>query len=649
MKALRRITSPGRTLPSLLVSISFSGALAQAQTSLEPFEFATTDDLVAAWRGSANAIVTVTDSVAPTASGKKAMSVQFNFPSSEWATEFVDGPELPAPVSIGSAQYLTFRIKGDPAFTAADFKNLYLYAYDDAGNFGRWGTTVPTTADWQILNFAAATIEKPWNSPALPDLSRILRFAFYQYGSQAAIEPYSATLVFDELTVRDTPLAEVPTTVESTIDGFEYADADALRLQWTGSANTEVGLTESVSPRATGKTAMKLTFHFPSSEWATETAAGTSLAKPIAIGAAQYLTFRIQGDPAFSGADFRYLYLYAYDEAGNFGRWGGPVPTTADWQVVNYGAAAMEKPWDSPALPDLAHIVRFSFFQYGSQAALPPYDATVSIDELMIRNKALTEFPLPAAPRSLVDDFEGYADTTALMSAYAYMNSPATTVTTASLVSPAPQGAKALQLAIDFAAGQYPWGSIRSSVGAPFSLPTNAVVSMRVKGDPALAPVADDGTSFWLSFYDQSGNPTHFVAPAAVVTSGEWTTLQARFADFSNTSTIDVGNLVRWRILVQGWTGTTDSAPLSGSFQVDDVRITTESSTAPSLGITRSGNQLTLSFSGLTAGKSYELRATTDVTQWANATVTTLQANAPTATTTVTPTQAATFYRLVAP
>ncbi|MBL9137812.1 MAG: hypothetical protein JNK85_18225 [Verrucomicrobiales bacterium] len=647
MKAPSFSSFHGSRFAIAVVCISSIASTIHAQTSIESFEYATGDDLVAAWQGSPNAIVSATDKVAPTAIGKMALQVQFNFPSVEWTTEFINGPELPEPVAIGSEQYLSFRIKGDPAFLPADFKNLYLYAYDDAGNFGRWGTAIPTTDVWQIFNFPASAIEKPWNSTELPDLGRIVKFAFYQYGSQAAIEPYTATIAIDELTVRDTPLSEVPTTVESVVEAFEYATDEDLVVAWKGSGNAIVTRSDSVAPRATGKSSMQVEFHFGSSEWATETVTGSPLAAPIAIGSGQYLTLRIKGDPAFAASDFKNFYLYAYDEAGNFGRWGAPVPTTTDWEIFNFNAANIEKPWDSPGLPDLGRIVRFSVFQYGSQAALEPYTATIHLDELMVRNTPLSEFPLPSAPRALIDDFESYSNDTALLDFYSYLNSPATTATTATLATPAPQGSKALQLAIDFAAGQYPWGSVRSPVLQAFSLPTNAVVTVRVKGDPNLASVVDDGTSFWLSFYDKNGQGINYVSDGAVVASGDWTTLEAKFSDFNNTDTVDVGNLVRWRILVQGWTGTAESAPLSATFQVDDIRIGTTAAEPPQLAIARDGSNLVITLGKLVPGKSYELRSTANVAQWPMSGGTTVTATGSTATVPITPGPAATFFKLV--
>ncbi|MCW5559338.1 MAG: hypothetical protein KIT22_16100, partial [Verrucomicrobiae bacterium] len=300
-------------------------SIAGAQTVIETFEYPSSDDLAAAWTGSGGAAVSITDDVAPASEGTTAMKVDFSFPSVEWATEVVSGVELAAPVSIDGSQYVSFRIKGDPAFASADFRNLYLYAYDTSGNFGRWGAAVPTTADWQIFNFQASTIEQPWDSTALPDFSQIIRFSFFQYGSQAAIAEYSASIVVDDLTVRDTPLADAQ-GVEQLVEAFEYADDDALLAAWIPTTGTIASLTNDVSPRASGTKALRLDFTFASQEWSTDTVSGPTLETPVTIGPSQYLVFRIKGDPAFAAADFRNIYLYAYDTDGNFGRWGAAVP-----------------------------------------------------------------------------------------------------------------------------------------------------------------------------------------------------------------------------------------------------------------------------------------------------------------------------------
>jgi hypothetical protein len=318
---------------------------------------------------------------------------------------------------------------------------------------------------------------------------------------------------------------------------------------------------------------MRLDFSFPSLAWTAESVSGPLLSNAVSISPKQYLTFRVKGDPAFAAADFRDLYLYVYDTEGNFGRWGGPVATTDEWKIVNYSAASIARPWNSPALPDLSKIVRFAFTQYGSETAIDAYSASVYIDDIMVRNTPLVEFPAASSPRPLIDDFEGYASDAAMGDFYSIVSSPAATVTTATQATPAPQGSKALKLAIDFSSGQYPWGSVKSAIVAPFSFPTNAVVTLKFKGAPELASVADGGTSFWLSFYDNAGQVMNFISAAAPVFSSDWITIQASLSDFGDISTVDIGNLVQWRILVQGWEGKTDQAAMSAAFYVDDIRI----------------------------------------------------------------------------
>lgn len=629
-----------------MVLCGLCATAACAQTVIYDFEYASEDDLRAEWEASANAAVGLSTDVAAGSAGDQSLRLDFQFPSIEWATETAKGPWLAEVLAADPAQYLSLRLKGDPAFLGADFRTFYLYAYDDAGNFGRWGTAIPTTPDWKVINFQISAIEKPWDAPALPDFTRLARFAFFQYGSQTAIEPYAASIQVDDLSLRDTPLSEDVAGTESVVEAFEYASTDDLVAAWQPSANAVVELSDSVAPRSTGKTSLKATFNFQSIEWATESVRGPELASPLTIAPGQFLTLRIQGDSAFAAADFRSFYLYAYDDSGNFGRWGAPVPTTADWQILNFAANLIEKPWDAPALPDLARIVRFAVFQYGSQAAIEPYTASIHLDDIEVRNAPLTEFPPASAPRSLIDDFEGYTSDESLMAFYGYMNSPATTTTSAGLETPAPQGARALRLAIGFSAGQYPWGSVRSPVVAPFSLPTNAVVSVRFKGDASLASVADAATSFWVTFYDAAGSPIHYSTDAAPVISPEWTQITARFADFRGTDTADVGNLVRWRILVQGWEGTAESAEASGTFVVDDIRVEVPAAERPTLTLTRNGAALVLGMEGLVAGTTYEVRTSSDLRQWSRATE--IQATSSTATWGVTPGGASAFYQVVA-
>lgn len=428
---------------------------------------------------------------------------------------------------------------------------------------------------------------------------------------------------------------------QTLVEGFEYATDDDLLAAWTSSSGAALSVSDSVAPNSAGTHSLRVDFSFGSSEWATETLNSPYLPEDLVIAPDQYLTFRLRGDSQFGVADFRNLYLYAYDADGNFGRWGGPVPTTTNWQVMNYKASTIEKPWNSTSLPDFNHIVRFAFFQYGSQAMLDPYAATIYIDDLSVRNEPLVELPPPAAPRTLIDDFEGYADDAALRSFYSYMNSPAALVTTATLASPAAQGTKALKLAIDFVDGQYPWGSVISPIVAPFSIPSNAIVTLRIKGDPSLSSIADAGTTFWLSFYDGAGRGINFSTPAAPVISSEWTTLQATLAGFWSGATVDTGNLVQWRILVEGWEGTAETTGRSAAFYIDNIRVTVP----PATSVTRSGTGLNLQFSQLVPGLSYELRTTTDFQQWTVAT--TLKPSSTTASWSLTPNQGNAFFQLV--
>ncbi|HRZ55271.1 MAG TPA: hypothetical protein P5525_07430 [Candidatus Paceibacterota bacterium] len=609
---------------------------------VEAFEYADDAALGAAWVPSPNTLVSLSTAVAQLSPGQKALRARLTFPSGEWATQVIQGPDLAAPVSIASTQYVTLRLKGDSAFAAADFRDFYLYAYDGSGNFGRWGTPAPTTADWQVVNFSAGSIAKPWDSPALPDLGNIVRFAIFQYGSEAAIPEYTATVEVDDIMVRHTPLIEVVTS-EYMIDDFEYATEEDLLAAWTASANSFVATSDVVSPESAGQKSMSATFNFPSSAWVVENIRGSSFATPIVIGPKQYVTLRIKGDPAFATTDFQSFFVYAFDASGNFGRWGAPAPATDDWQILNFLAGDIAQPWDSPGLPDLGRIVRMSFFQYGSQAAIEPYTATILVDDLMVRDTPL--FPAPAPLRSLLDDFEGYADTIALEAFYTYQNSPAElTSTAASLLTPAPQGNKGLELGIYFAAGQYPWGSVRSAIVEPFSFPADGVVTLRFKGDPALAGAADAGTSFWLTFYDQAGGAASFVTDGAPVVSGEWTTLEARRSDFSNASAVDFGNLVQWRLLVQAREGTAESEPVYAVFSLDDLRIGTEPAAPPTLSVGRDGSSIVLTASGLTAGKVYRLSSSANLTQWTPGAEVT--ATATTATWTVQPTQNVEFFRV---
>ena len=408
------------------------------------------------------------------------------------------------------------------------------------------------------------------------------------------------------------------------LENFEEYPSDAdLQAVWSPDMSATLTLSSYVAYRSTGTNSMRVDISVPANAWQTTVLNTQPLPAPIAISPTQYLSLRIAGDPQYTNSTFNMIYAYAWDGNGNFGRWGSAVPTTTtNWQVFNFPASSVEVPWNSPGAPDLTNIVQFRFYLYGQNGAPDPanaFTATIYLDELQVRNSPLIEFPPPSPMRAKIDNFEEYADATALLGFYHYVNGAPTTVTTASLETPAPQGTNALKLAIDFGAGQWPWGAVYSAVVAPFSFPTNAVVSLWLKGDPTLAPVADSGTVFYLSFYDQGGNALNFTTPAAPVISSGWTRLQANFNQFWSGAVVDTGNLVQWRVLVEGWMGTADSTALSASFAVDAIQITVP----PVLTVVRNGSALTLQMDSLLPGTTYTLRQTSDFSQW---TTTTIQA-----------------------
>ena len=607
---------------------------AGAQTVIEDFEYPSEEDLLWAWFPQASTL-SLSSWVAPGSKGTHSMRVDRDFGTGLWEAEILTPPPLVTPLVLGADQYLSLRVTGEPQFTNASFQTLFLYAYDSVGNFGRWGSPIPTsTTNWQILNFPAGSILLPWDSPGAPDLADIVQFKLYIFGQgEPAGAPYLATVYIDDLTVRDTPLVETPpaTFGPAMIEGFEDADEAALLARWTPSypTLTTLGLSTDVSPKAAGAKALTVVREFGTVPWETEILTGPVREVPIGITSNQYLTWRISGDPELAKASFQTLFLYAYDAAGNFGRWGAPVPTSTNWQVINLAAGSIGKPWDSPALPNLSNIVQFKLFFYGQgDPAGEPYTAAIRIDDVQVRDEALIEFPAPSAMRGLIEDFESYADNAALLGFYSYVNSPAATATTATLETPAPQGAKALKLAVDFSSGQYPWGSVRSALVAPFSLPTQAVVTLKVKGDATLAPVADGATSFWLTFYDASDRAINFTTSEAPVITSEWTTLRAAYTDFWGDSVADTGNLVRWRILVQGWEGTPESPAQSAAIYVDDIRV----AVPPTLAIVREGSNLQLQLGDLVTGATYTIRQTTDFVTWTN---TALTATGPTQTWTI--------------
>jgi hypothetical protein len=82
---------------------------------------------------------------------------------------------------------------------------------------------------------------------------------------------------------------------------------------------------------------------------------------------------------------------------------------------------------------------------------------------------------------------------------------------------------------------------------------------------------------------------------------------------------VDTGNLVQWRLLVEGWQGTVESTALSGAFYVDNIQITVP----PVLAVVQQGGGLVLRMNDLIPGTTYTIRQTADFSQW---TTTTIQA-----------------------
>lgn len=93
---------------------------------------------------------------------------------------------------------------------------------------------MPTSSGWQVHNHPAGAIEKPWDSPAIPDLSRIVRFAFFQYGSETAIPDYTAKVLVDDLSVRDAELIEAPEGPDTLVERFGVRECDRIERPLEG-------------------------------------------------------------------------------------------------------------------------------------------------------------------------------------------------------------------------------------------------------------------------------------------------------------------------------------------------------------------------------------------------------------------------------
>jgi hypothetical protein len=583
-----------------------------AQTVIEGFEYSTADELLIYWLPSANALVDVTNAVGPKATGTNAMSVTFSFPSTPWATEFVKGTDLSSPITIGSEKYVTILVKGDPAFAAADFRNFYLYVYDSNGNFGRWGAPMSITTNWTYFNFLAGGIEKPWDSPELPDLGQIIRFALFQYGSQTAVPAYTATILVDEIAIRDTPLSDPAPPREAVVEAFEYPGDAELLAAWAPSPNAALTLSTAVSPLSTGTTALRARFNFPSTAWATEFIDGPTLTNAVSIGAEQYVTLRLKGDPAFAAADFRDFYLYVYDQSGNFGRWGTQVPTNSDWQVLNFPAKTMAKPWNSPALPDLSRIVRFAIYQYGSETARPAYTASIEVDDLQVRNTPLVEQTLKEA---VIETFE-YATDEELSTNW--LGSPNAVVTGSSSIAPKSPGKKSMSMAFNFLSGAWVAERVRGpQLPAPLAIGPKQYLSFRVKGDPALATT--DFQRLFLYAYDESGNFGRWGTTAPTNSDWQVYNFQAGTIEKPWDSPVlpNLDRIVRFSFIQYG--SETAMPDYAATIYVDDLMLRNSPLSDVEtivLNAARDGSSIKVVAGGLTDGRGYVLQSSGDLSQW---------------------------------
>lgn len=611
----------------LLISALLSccvGLSATAQTIIQDFEYANDEALRAVWspfsmpEGVGNPEnISLSSYVDPASTGTKSLKLTRNF-ASAWAEETITGPGLTTPLVISSNQYVSFRIAGDPAVTNGNYRMVYIYGYDGVGNVGRWASLVPITTNWHVVNINLGGVRLPYGASVFPDFNNMTNFSIVVIGqAYPAATAYDATIYIDDIQIRDTPLpsAASPTGV-TMVESFEYpSDAE---LPWhSADYSGQLTVSDNVAPNQTGSTKSVKSTYYYGGLWATEVLAGPQLPASLSIKPDQYITFRIAGDPQFVNASYSDIYVYAWDGNGYFGRWKTSVPTTTNWQIMNIKASTLGLTWDAKTPPDLNNITELRFYIYGQgDPVKTPFEGTIYLDDLQIRDTPLIEFPPASAPRSLIENFESYADETALLGFYEAVPSGATP--TPSLQTPAPQGSKALKLTIDYTAIQYPWAAMRSATVAPFSFPTNGVVQFKFKGDPIMAPIADDGTTVWISFYDDAGRSINFNGATASVGSGDWTTVIIPYNDFWSTAPTDTGNLVQWRFLVQGWTGTAEATPgpLSATFYFDDVRI----SVPPTLGIIREGGALKLKISGLMNGESYTIKQTTNFTDWTSTT-----------------------------
>jgi hypothetical protein len=428
-------------------------------------------------------------------------------------------------------------------------------------------------------------------------------------------------------------------------DFDEYTNSDAaLQAAWVvDAAESTNWLSPYVSAYAVGTNSMGMQLYFPNDAWQTDIINGPLLTNAISIDTNQYISMEIAGDPEFTNGTYAYFYIYVFATNGNFGRWGGAIPTAnTNWQVFNFPASTIAVPWNSPGLPDLDAITNFAFYIYG-EGATPganAYTATIYVNDLQIRDTPLIEFPPPSPLRQVIENFDEFTSSASLTNFYTWVNSDA--VGTNMLLEPWPLGSHALDFTIDFGSNQYPWSALLSGLVPPFSFPSNAVATFWLQGDTNLASVADGGTEFWLSFFDAAGDRFVFNTASAPVISSNWMEIQAPYNQFWSYSggPVDTGNLVQWEFLVEAYEGTTNSPGTNASFGVADIMITVP----PELSVVvLPSGVLQLQMNALIASNTYTLKTSPDLIHW---TTTTIQATSTNATWSIPAGQPAGFYQL---
>jgi hypothetical protein len=232
-------------------------------------------------------------------------------------------------------------------------------------------------------------------------------------------------------------------------------------------------------------------------------------------------------------------------------------------------------------------------------------------------------FSLSAGTIRVIEDFE-YASEGDLLLHYEPSTGAVSSLSTN--VADGSGGETSMKIDLSFPSGAWVTQTVTGLLlDEVFSIEPEQYISFRLKGGPAFESA--DFRNIYLYVYDAAGNRMNYITDIAPVISSEWTTLTIAMEDFGDSSTIDTGNLVQWRILVEGWAE--PNPALSGTFFVDDIRVSTQPELRPVLEATREGQQVRIRMSQLTPGSEYELAKSENLTDWAI--VTTIAADADTA------------------